>query len=180
MHSQSFIGTTDAALETGGLVMGLGAVYSAGKVALESANPLQSPFVDVGMLSDKRDLARVRQGIRHLFELVQDGALKEAIDGEAKLAPRGARGRPVSSFKNDDDLEAVIRAQCAQYFHPVGTCRMGAAGDPDAVVDPECSVIGTEGLSVVDASIMPEIVRCNTNATTIMIAERAADLLRGR
>jgi choline dehydrogenase-like flavoprotein len=180
VHTQSFIGTTEAALETGGLVMGLGAVYSSGRVALESANPLQSPFVNVGMLSDRRDLARVRQGVRHLFQLVQDGALKEAIDGEAKLAPRGAQGRPVGSFQRDDDLEDVIRAQCAQYYHPVGTCRMGAAGDPNAVVDPSCSVIGTEGLSVVDASVMPEIVRCNTNATTIMIAEHAADLLRGR
>jgi choline dehydrogenase-like flavoprotein len=180
VHTQSFIGTTKAALETGGLVMGLGAVYSAGRVAVESADPARSPFVHVGMLSDKRDLVRVRQGVRHLFELVQDAALKDAIDGEAKLAPRGAEGRPVSTLERDDDLDAAIRAQCAQYFHPVGTCRMGAAGDPNAVVDPDCAVIGTEGLSVVDASIMPEIVRCNTNATTIMIAEHAADLLTRR
>ena len=178
VHTQSFIGTTEAALETGGLVMGLGAVYSSGSVALESANPERSPFVNVGMLSDKRDLVRVRQGLRHLFDLVQDGALKDAIEGEAKLAPRGAAGRAVSAFQGDDDLDAAIRAQCAQYFHPVGTCRMGAAVDPNAVVDPDCAVLGVEGLSVVDASIMPEIVRCNTNATAIMIAEHAADILR--
>jgi 5-(hydroxymethyl)furfural/furfural oxidase len=180
VHTQSFIGTTVAARETGGLVMGLGSVYSSGSVALESADPTRSPFVNVGMLSDKRDLVRVRQGLRHLFDLVQEGALKEAIEGEANFAPRGGKGRAVSAFLRDDDLDAAILAQCAQYFHPVGTCRMGAASDPNAVVDPDCAVIGTEGLSVVDASIMPEIVRCNTNATTIMIAERAADLLRGR
>jgi 5-(hydroxymethyl)furfural/furfural oxidase len=178
VHTQSFIGTTEAAVETGGLVMGLGSVYSSGRVTLESANPERCPFVDVGMLSDRRDLVRVRQGLRHLFELVEDSALKEAIEGEANFAPRGAKGRAVSTFQRDDDLDAAILAQCAQYFHPVGTCRMGASGDPNAVVDPECAVIGTEGLSVVDASVMPEIVRCNTNATAIMIAEHAADLLR--
>ena len=178
VHTQSFIGTSEAARETGGLVMGLGAVCSSGHVALESANPERSPFVNVGMLSDRKDLVRVRQGVRHMFELVQDSALKQAIDGEARLAPRGAAGRAISTFTQDDDLEAAIRAQCAQYFHPVGTCRMGAETDPRAVVSPACAVIGTEGLSVVDASVMPEIVRCNTNATTIMVAEHAADILR--
>jgi choline dehydrogenase-like flavoprotein len=178
VHTQSFIGTNDAALETGGLVLGLGSVYSAGRVVVGSADPRQCPFVDVGMLSDARDLVRVRQGVRHLFELVQKGPMKEAIEGEAKLAPRGAEGRVIGSFKNDEDLDAAILAQCAQYFHPVGTCRMGSAEDPVAVVDPSLRVLGTDGLWVADASIMPEIVRCNTNATAIMIAERAADLLR--
>ncbi len=105
-------------------------------------------------------------------------AFREAIAGEARLAPRGGAGRPVSAFPSEEALEEEILAQCAQYFHPAGTCRMGSASDPLAVVDPECRVIGTEGLFVADASIMPEIVRCNTNSTAIMIAERAADLLR--
>jgi len=179
VHTQSFIGTNEAARETGGLVMGLGSVFSAGRIDVESADPLQCPFVNVGMLSDKRDMARVRQGVRHLFELVQMAPMKEVIDGEAKLAPRGADGRPVSSFTGDDDLEQAILAQCSQYFHPVGTCRMGSPEDPMAVVDPQCRVLDTDGLFVADASLMPEIVRCNTNATTIMIAERAADILQG-
>ena len=177
VHTQSFIGTSPEARETGGLVLGLGAVYSAGKVEVESPDPACCPFVNVGMLSDRRDLVRVRQGVRHLFELVQEGPMKEAIEGEPKLAPRGAEGRPVASFRSDDDLDAAIFAQCAQYFHPVGTCRMGSPEDPMSVVDPECRVLGTDGLFVTDASIMPEIVRCNTNATTIMIAERASDFL---
>jgi len=177
VHTQNFIGVTDEARETGGLVLGLGAVTSEGRVAVDSTDPLTCPFVDVGMLSDRRDLVRVRQGIRHLFELVQRRELREAIEGEAKLAPRGAEGRAISTFKADQDLEDAILRQCAQYFHPVGTCRMGDAADPLAVVDPRCAVIGTDGLSVVDASIMPEIVRCNTNATTIMIAEKAAEHL---
>jgi 5-(hydroxymethyl)furfural/furfural oxidase len=179
VHSQSFIGTSEAARETGGLVLGLGAVYSEGRVEVVSPDPMQTPFVHVGMLSDRRDLVRLRQGVRHLFDLVREPDLAEAMDGEARLAPRGAEGRPVGSFRADDDLEESIRRQCAQYFHPVGTCRMGPIEDPRSVVDPGCRVIGADSLYVVDASIMPEIVRCNTNATTIMIAEKAADLLAG-
>ncbi len=177
VHSQSFIGTNEAARETGGLVLGLGAVYSEGRVEVVSSEPTQTPFVNVGMLSDRRDLVRLRQGVRHLFELVAQPALGEAIEGEAKLAPRGAQGRPVTSFRTDEDLEETLRRQCAQYFHPVGTCRMGPPEDRRSVVDPACRVIGTEALYVVDASVMPEIVRCNTNATTIMIAEKAAESL---
>ena len=177
VHSQSFIGTSENARETGGLVLGLGAVYSEGRVEVASADPRQTPFVHVGMLSDRRDLVRLRQGVRHLFRLTSLPGLADAIQGEARLAPRGAEGRPVGSFTTDEDLEDAIRRQCAQYFHPVGTCRMGAADDPDAVVDPECRVIGTDDLYVVDASVMPEIVRCNTNATTIMIAEKMAERL---
>jgi choline dehydrogenase-like flavoprotein len=180
VHTQGFIGITPAALHTGGLVLGLGAVYSEGSVELRSLEAAASPFVNVGMLSDRRDLVRLRLGIRHLFELVRQPAFREAIEGEARLAPRGAPGKPVSAFPRDEELEEEILAQCAQYFHPVGTCRMGCASDPLAVVDPQCRVIGTEGLFVADASIMPEIVRCNTNSTAIMIAEHAADLLRGR
>jgi choline dehydrogenase-like flavoprotein len=174
LHTQGFVGTTDSARETGALVLGLGAVYSSGRVEVGSADPTRLPFVHVGMLSDRRDLVRLRQGVRHLFELVRDGSLREAIQGEARLAPRGAQGRPVAGFRDDADLEETIYAQCAQYFHPVGTCRMGDPADRMAVVGPDCAVIGTENLSVVDASIMPEIVRCNTNATTIMIAEHFA------
>ena len=180
VHSQSFIGTSEAAREVGGLVLGLGAVYSEGRVEVVSRDPTRTPFVHVGMLSDRRDLVRLRQGVRHLFELVAQPSLAEAIEGEAKLAPRGAEGRPVGSFRTDEDLEEALRLQCAQYFHPVGTCRMGPHEDPLSVVDPECRVIGTEALHVVDASVMPEIVRCNTNATAIMIAEKAAAELEDR
>ena len=69
---------------------------------------------------------------------------------------------------------------CSDAQHASGTCRMGAASDPRAVVDPACRVIGTSGLRVVDASVMPEVPRANTHLTTVAIAERMADLLRGR
>jgi choline dehydrogenase-like flavoprotein len=178
VHTQCFIGAAETARETGGLVLDLSAVYSEGRVEVESADPTHTPFAHVGMLSDPRDMVRLRQGVRHLFDLVKEGALSEAIEGEAKLAPRGAEGRLIRSFGSDEDLEAAIMKQCAQYFHPVGTCRMGAREDPLSVVHPECRLIGTDALSVVDASIMPEIVRCNTNSTAIMIAEKAAEMLQ--
>ena len=85
---------------------------------------------------------------------------------------------PGSGVETDDDLAADLRRRVELLYHPVGTCRMGA--DDDAVVDPELRVRGVEGLRVADASVMPVIPGGNTNAPTIMIAERAADLVRGR
>ncbi len=154
VHTQCFIGTTEAALENGGLVLGLGSVYSTGKVEIPSRDPGQCPFVSVGMLSDRRDLVRLRQGLRHLFSLAGDPDIVGAAEGEARFAPRGGEGKPLSAFRTDEELDEAILRQCAQYFHPVGTCRMGAPEDPYAVVDPEGRVIGTEGLFVADASVM--------------------------
>ena len=81
-------------------------------------------------------------------------------------------------MQSDADIEADVRRRVELLYHPVGTCRMGS-GD-DAVVDPELRVRGVEGLRVVDASIMPLIPGGNTNAPTVMVAERGADLIRGR
>jgi choline dehydrogenase len=91
------------------------------------------------------------------------------------------RGAPIFPSRNDlsdSELIAFIRAKAETVYHPVGTCRMGN-GD-GAVVDPELRVRGVDGLRVVDASVMPNLPGGNTNAPTIMIAERAADLIRGR
>ena len=86
---------------------------------------------------------------------------------------------PGTSVSSDVDIEAWIRDNVSTSFHPVGTCRMGAKDDPDAVVTPECRVRGLGALRVADASIMPDLTSGNTNAPTIMIGEKAADMILG-
>jgi len=82
--------------------------------------------------------------------------------------------------QDEAGLVDFIRRKSESIYHPVGTCRMGRVGDPGTVVDPQLRVIGVSGLRVVDASVMPKLVSGNTNAPTMMIAERAADLIRGK
>ena len=82
-----------------------------------------------------------------------------------------------ADVRSDDDIRAVLRARVDTVYHPVGTCKMGV-GDAMAVVDPKLKVYGVEGLRVVDASIMPTLIGGNTNAPTIMIGEKAADMIR--
>jgi choline dehydrogenase/4-pyridoxate dehydrogenase len=103
------------------------------------------------------------------------------VAAQPALAPFLAREAvPGMDKTSDDDLDAHIRATAITVHHPLGTCRMGTDNDPDAVVDPELRVRGTEGLRVVDASVMPDLIGGNINATVVMIAEKAADLIRGR
>lgn len=139
---------------------------SRGTVGLIDANPFSAPRIDPAYLSDPRDLGVLMAGARML----------ERIMDAPALAPW--RGAPLYPHDGSDRaLEADIRARADTIYHPVGTCRMGR--DPMAVVDRELRVHGVQGLRVVDASVMPEIVSGNTNAPTIMIAERAAGLIRG-
>ena len=95
-------------------------------------------------------------------------------------AYRVAELAPGPSVESDAEIDAWVRATAETIYHPVGTCKMGTADDPQAVVDPELRVRGIAGLRVVDASVMPSLVSSNTNAPTIMIAEKAADMIRGR
>lgn len=83
-------------------------------------------------------------------------------------------------METDAEIDAWVRRSAETIYHPVGTCRMGVAGDPMAVVDGDCRVQGLAGLRVVDASVMPTLVGGNTNAPTIMIAEKISDAIRGR
>ena len=93
---------------------------------------------------------------------------------------RGREETPGSDAQTDSELDAFIRSKCDTDYHPSCTCKMGSKDDPMAVVDHEGKVYGLEGLRVVDASIMPSIISGNLNAPTIMLAEKLADVIRGR
>lgn len=140
--------------------------HSRGTVGLYDAKPESPPRIDPNFLSDARDLQMLKAGTR---------ILEQAMQAEPMAPWRGKRLYPIDG--TDKSLEADIRARADTIYHPVGTCRMGRG--ELAVVDPELRVQGLDGLRVVDASVMPRLIGGNTNAPTIMIAERAADLIRG-
>jgi choline dehydrogenase len=107
--------------------------------------------------------------------------LTREIFAQPALAPyRGREIQPGDAVTSDAAIDQFIREKVESAYHPCGTCRMGSANDPDAVVTPDTKVIGVDGLRVVDASIMPTITNGNLNAPTIMLAEKAADIIRGR
>lgn len=139
--------------------------HSRGSVGLDSARADDPPVIDPGFLSDPRDLPVMMRGARIMEEVMAAPPLAPWIG--RNLYPHDG---------SDRALEADIRARADTIYHPVGTCRMGR--DEMAVVDPQLRVHGIRGLRVVDASVMPTLVSGNTNAPTIMIAERAADLIR--
>lgn len=149
--------------------------FSQGRVRITSPDPTLDPNVEERMLSDPRDLLRMRDGVRRLREI----CLQPAIAAIAERVEYGTTGRSVAEEMDDEALCEWLLGQCGDAQHASGTCRMGAADDPRTVVDPECRVIGCTGLRVIDASIMPEVPRANTHLTTVAIAERMADELRG-
>ena len=122
-------------------------------------------------MEDPRDRSDMRAGIRLTREILAQKAFDPYRDAEIF---------PGADIAADDALDAWVRQAVETCYHPVGTCKMGSASDPMAVVDDRLQVHGLEGLRVIDASIMPSIVSGNTNAPTIMIAEKASDLIRDR
>ncbi|MCV6597927.1 MAG: choline dehydrogenase [Mangrovicoccus sp.] len=140
---------------------------SRGQVTLQSSDPLAAPAIDPKFLSDPRDLETMIKGARLTREILEAPALapyrhKEMFGSE--------------HAKTDADWEKQIRSRADTIYHPVGTCKMGT--DDMAVVDPELKVHGIEGLRVVDASIMPNLISGNTNAPSMMIGEKAADMIK--
>jgi choline dehydrogenase len=140
---------------------------SRGNVTLRSSDPLDAPLIDPAYMTERDDLALQIEGLREARRIATAAPLARHLHGE--LAPGSLATR-------DADLERHIRGTGACIFHPVGTCRMG--GGEDAVVNAELQVHGLLGLRVVDASVMPQITSGNTNAPVVMIAEKAADLIR--
>ncbi|MFI0404717.1 GMC family oxidoreductase [Actinomadura sp. 3N508] len=144
------------------------AVTGRGSVTLRSASPHAKPLIDPAYLADKADLDILVAGVRQAREIAASGPLASLTAGE---------WAPGEQADTDEAIVEYIRRDVATLYHPTSTCAMG--GD-DAVCDPELRVRGVEGLRVVDASVMPAVPRGNTNAPTIAIAERAADLIRNR
>jgi 4-pyridoxate dehydrogenase len=144
---------------------------SRGEILLASADPGAPVRIRQNFLSTENDKRTIRDGLKLVRRMAQTPPLSAFVARE--LAP----GNTVQS---DDDLDAYIRATAATAHHPLGTCKMGIDSDEMAVVDAKLRVHGVAGLRVVDASVMPDLVGGNINAPVIMIAEKAADLIRGR
>ena len=140
---------------------------SRGSVSLASADPMAAPVIDTNFLSEQGDVDCLVRGFKRVREIAHQPALARFGGRESKNSA-GAR--------TDAEIEKFIRAHADCAYHPVGTCRMGPG--PTDVVDERLRVKGTIGLRVVDASVMPDLVSGNTNAPTIMIAEKAADMIK--
>jgi choline dehydrogenase len=144
---------------------------SRGTVSLRSPDPWTKPEIRFNYMSHTDDWSDFRRCIR----------LTREIFGQAAFdAYRGREISPGSHAQSDEDLDNFIREHAESAYHPCGTCRMGASSDPMSVVDPECSVIGVEGLRVADSSIFPRVTNGNLNAPSIMTGEKAADHILGR
>jgi choline dehydrogenase len=164
-------GLADPAQRAMSVLVGLVDVASRGRIRLRSGDPRHRPAIDPGYLSDPRDARALTAGLKLVREFVTARPMAEICKSE--LAP-GAHVR------SDEELLQYVRTNVATLYHPVGTCAMGGESRWSSVVDPELRVRGVTGLRVVDASVMPSVPRGNTNAPTIAIAERAADLIAGR
>jgi choline dehydrogenase len=144
---------------------------SRGEVTLRSADPADPPRIRFNYMSASEDWADFRRCIRLTREIFAQPAFK---------AYAGREIQPGAAVQSDDELDGFIREHVESAYHPCGTCRMGAAGDPQAVVDPECRVIGVDALRVADSSIFPRITNGNLNAPSIMVGEKASDHILGR
>jgi choline dehydrogenase-like flavoprotein len=143
---------------------------SRGTVRLASADPASAPLIDPNYWSDPHDRTMAIKGLRLAREILSQPAMQRYLQVEVL---------PGAAAVSDQALFEYACANAKTDHHPVGTCRMGAADDPLSVVTPDLRLIGVEGLRVVDASIMPFVPSCNTNAPTIMVAEKAADHILG-
>jgi choline dehydrogenase-like flavoprotein len=144
------------------------APLSRGTLRLKSANPMWRPLLDPAYYADPADMTTMMAALRVLAEIGTQAPLARMLDKPFL---------PASLTLTDEELADHVRTWTQTLYHPVGTCAMGV--DERAVVGPDLKVRGVEGLRVIDASVMPTIPRGNTNAPTIMIAEKAADLIRG-
>ncbi len=144
---------------------------SRGSVTLRSADPSAPPVIRFNYMSHPDDWEEFRTCVRLTREIFAQEAFKPFVKHEIQ---------PGSAVETDAEIDAFIRAHAESAYHPCGTARIGRASDPMAVVDPECRVIGVDGLRVADSSIFPQVTNGNLNAPSIMVGEKAADHILGR
>jgi len=177
--AMNLLGYSEPMLGYGFIWMTSYQTYSRGVLRITSRSPEIDPELRFRMMSDERDLVRMRDGMRRLQELAQHRAITSIADrtsfGNPLLITQGVSELPPEGAA----LDQWMMANCYDSQHGAGTCRMGPASNPRSVVDPDCRVIGIDGLRVIDCSVMPEIVRANTHLSTVMIAEMMADRIRG-
>ncbi|MGR3622895.1 choline dehydrogenase [Pseudophaeobacter sp.] len=144
---------------------------SRGEITLASADPKDAPKIFFNYMSTEQDWIDFRKCIRLTREVFGQEAMKPFVKHEIQ---------PGDALQSDEELDGFIREHAESAYHPCGTCKMGAVDDPMAVVDPECRVIGVEGLRVADSSIFPRITNGNLNGPSIMTGEKASDHILGR
>ncbi|WP_025769712.1 choline dehydrogenase [Thioalkalivibrio sp. HK1] len=144
---------------------------SRGRVRLRGADPAQDPIIEFNYLSHENDFKDFRNCIRLTREVFAQKAFEDLIDREIQ---------PGISAQSDADIDEFVRNHAESAYHPCGTCRMGYADDPMAVVDPECKVIGISRLRIVDTGIFPRITNGNLNGPAIMVGEKASDHILGK
>ena len=153
-----------------GLTCALQNAVSAGELRLQSTDPHVQPYFNYDYLSDPYDRQRMREALRLAVQISERPPFRDMV--VERLSPTDG------DLASDENLDNWMLRNAYTQHHISGTCKMGAAEDPMAVVDQYCHVHGLEGLRVVDASVMPDVIRANTNATTLMIAERVADWMK--
>ncbi|OSQ46581.1 choline dehydrogenase [Marivita geojedonensis] len=144
---------------------------SRGEITLRSGDPKEDPRIFFNYMSHTEDWVDFRQGIRLVREIFHQEAFKPYFKHEIQ---------PGDDAQSDESLDEFIRDHAESAYHPCGTCKMGAADDPMAVVDPETRVIGVESLRVADSSIFPRITNGNLNAPSILVGEKASDHILGK
>jgi choline dehydrogenase len=144
---------------------------SRGSVTLRSADPKAEPVIQFNYMSHPKDWEKFRHCVRLTREIFSQKAFDDF---------RGPEIQPGENVSSDEEIDTFLREHLESAYHPCGTCRMGRADDPMAVVDPECRVIGVEGLRVADSSIFPHVTYGNLNGPSIMTGEKAADHILGR
>ena len=163
----------DSGASSGAYGVWLNKPHSRGELVLTSTDPTAQPRVEERMLSDERDLPRLRAGVRALVELARRTETTDILDRPLEAENAAL----LAALDSDRRLDEHLLATVGDAQHATSTCRMGDPLDDASVVDPACRVLGVSGLRVVDASIFPSVTRANTNLATIMTAELMADRL---